>query len=105
MKLSEENKRMFYISKGMAHGFLTLTDNVEIGKGIQVNSYVDGVRDTYTRMDSDGNRVFDDSGNILLSTTKAGTTTKFLKSNEGANIAGLNIQVVDGQIWLSQISG
>ena len=28
-ELSEENKRMFFISKGMAHGFLTLTDNVE----------------------------------------------------------------------------
>ena len=28
-ELSEENKRMFYLPKGMAHGFLTLTDNVE----------------------------------------------------------------------------
>ena len=27
-ELSEENKRMFYLPKGMAHGFLTLTDNV-----------------------------------------------------------------------------
>lgn len=27
--LSEENKRMFFIPRGMAHGFLTLTDNVE----------------------------------------------------------------------------
>lgn len=26
--LSEENKRMFFIPKGMAHGFLTLTDEV-----------------------------------------------------------------------------
>ena len=28
-ELSEENKRMFFIPRGMAHGFLTLTDNVE----------------------------------------------------------------------------
>ena len=28
-ELSEENKRMFYLPHGMAHGFLTLTDNVE----------------------------------------------------------------------------
>lgn len=28
-ELSEDNKRMFFIPKGMAHGFLTLTDNVE----------------------------------------------------------------------------
>ena len=27
--ISEENKRMFYIPKGMAHGFLSITDNVE----------------------------------------------------------------------------
>ena len=27
--LSEENKRLFFIPRGMAHGFLTLTDNVE----------------------------------------------------------------------------
>ena len=27
--LSEENKRMFFIPRGMAHGFLTLTDHVE----------------------------------------------------------------------------
>ena len=28
-KLTEENKRMFYIPRGMAHGFLTLSDEVE----------------------------------------------------------------------------
>lgn len=28
-ELSEENKRMFYIPRGMAHGFLTLSDDVE----------------------------------------------------------------------------
>lgn len=28
-ELSGDNKRMFYIPHGMAHGFLTLTDNVE----------------------------------------------------------------------------
>ena len=28
-ELSAENKRMFFIPKGMAHGFLTLTDDVE----------------------------------------------------------------------------
>lgn len=28
-ELSSENKRMFFIPKGMAHGFLTLTDDVE----------------------------------------------------------------------------
>ena len=28
-ELSEENKRMFFIPRGMAHGFITLTDDVE----------------------------------------------------------------------------
>lgn len=28
-ELSAENKRMFYIPRGMAHGFLTITDDVE----------------------------------------------------------------------------
>lgn len=29
VKLSEENKRMFYIPRGFAHGFVTLTDQVK----------------------------------------------------------------------------
>lgn len=29
VELSEENKRMFYIPRGFAHGFLTLTDDVK----------------------------------------------------------------------------
>lgn len=29
VELSEENKRMFFIPRGFAHGFLTLTDNVK----------------------------------------------------------------------------
>ena len=28
-ELTEENKRFFFVPRGMAHGFLTLTDNVE----------------------------------------------------------------------------
>ncbi len=50
-ELSEENKRMLYIPKGFGHGFVTLTDNVE------VLYKVDG----YYNKESDRSIRFDDS--------------------------------------------
>ena len=62
----------------------TITDTVQIGKGIQVNS---STSNTYTRIDADGNK---------------GLNTDEIKANK-AELAGLLIQKVSSQIWLSSL--
>lgn len=79
----------------------TYTDAVQIGKGIQVNS---SETNTYTRIDSDGNRVFNKAtGDVISEFTDKGMETKDMVVNGKAEIAGLLIQKVSSQIWLSSL--
>ena len=65
VELSAENKKQLFIPKGFAHGFLTLTDDVEV----QYKA------DEYYAPEYDGNIVFNDpeigiawgEGNFILS--------------------------------------
>ena len=50
MELSEENKKEFFVPRGFAHGFLTLTDNVEFAYKA----------DNYYNKESEGAIRFDD---------------------------------------------
>lgn len=98
------------------------TDTVEIGKGIQVTS---DTKQTYTRMDADGNRTFkysyDENGRkiinpqtdeIMMETTDKGVRTPYIgptvdnlgnkKQNE-AEIGGIIIQQVENQTWISSL--
>lgn len=49
VELSEENKKQFFIPKGFAHGFLTLSDNVEFQ--YKVDEYYDKEADRSIRFD------------------------------------------------------
>lgn len=80
----------------------TITDTVTIGKGIQVEN---SATNTYTRIDADGNRVYDSNNNTVVSEiTDKGTTTTYLTAKTGAQILDLMIQEVDGQIWFSNLA-
>lgn len=79
----------------------TYTDTVQIGKGIQVNS---SETNTYTRIDSDGNRVFNRAtGNVISEFTDKGMETQDMVVNGKAEIAGMLIQKVGSQTWLSSL--
>lgn len=83
------------------------TETVTIGKGIQVNSSIDspsGVGKTriYTRIDNDGNRIFDSSNNVVTEMTDKGVKTKELIT-DAAEISGIVIQKINGQTWISSI--
>lgn len=81
----------------------TRTDTVEIGKGIQVNS---STKNTYTRIDADGNRTFNSSTNERVAEmTDKGVYTKQLEVKEQAKINLLLIQQVGNQIWLTGLEG
>jgi len=78
----------------------TITDTVQIGKGIQVNS---STSNTYTRIDADGNRVYNKAtGEVKSEYTDKGLNTDEIKANK-AELAGLLIQKVSSQIWLSSL--
>ena len=81
----------------------TRTDTVEIGKGIQVNS---STKNTYTRIDADGNRTFNSSTNERVAEmTDKGVYTKQLEVKEDAKINSLIIQQIGNQIWLTGLGG
>ena len=81
----------------------TRTDTVEIGKGIQVNS---STKNTYTRIDADGNRTFNSSTNERVAEmTDKGVYTKQLEVKEDAKINSLVIQQIGNQIWLTGLGG
>lgn len=79
----------------------TYTDTVQIGKGIQVNS---SETNTYTRIDSDGNRVFNKAtGKVISEFTDKGIETQDMVVNGKAEIAGMLVQKVGSQTWLSSL--
>lgn len=79
----------------------TITDTVQIGKGIQVNS---STTNTYTRIDADGNRVFNKAtGDVISEFTDKGMETQDMVVNGKAEIAGMFIQKVSSQTWLSSL--
>lgn len=79
----------------------TYTDTVQIGKGIQVNS---SETNTYTRIDSDGNRVFNKAtGKVISEFTDKGMETQDMVVNGKAEIAGMLVQKVGSQTWLSSL--
>ena len=77
------------------------TEDIKIGKGIHVENNTAG---TYTDINANGNIIRDsETNNIISKITKQGTETKYLTVNDGAEIAGLSVQVVNNQIWLSSL--
>ena len=79
----------------------TTSDTVKIGKGIQVES---SSTNTYTRIDSDGNRTYNKTtGEVVSEQTDKGTLTKELIVQEQADICGCLVNNVDGQVWYSII--
>jgi dTDP-4-dehydrorhamnose reductase/dTDP-4-dehydrorhamnose 3,5-epimerase len=65
VELSEENKKQFFIPKGFAHGFLTLTDNVEFQ--YKVDQYYNKESDRSIRYDDPEIGVDWQSDNLILS--------------------------------------
>lgn len=81
----------------------TRTDTVEIGKGIQVNS---STKNTYTRIDADGNRTFNSSTDERVAEmTDKGVYTKQLEVKEQAKINLLLIQQIGNQTWITGLGG
>ena len=80
----------------------TRTETVKIGKGIEVSS---SSTDTKLKADADGVRVVQASNesNVVAEFTDKGTVTKELIVKEQAQIAGLLIQQVGNQTWISSL--
>lgn len=77
----------------------TRTDTVTIGKGIQVNS---STTQTYTRIDADGNRIYDKNNNVITEFTDKGIETDSVESDV-AEIGGIFIQQIDNQTWITSL--
>lgn len=81
----------------------TLTDNVKIGKGIQVES---SSTNTYTRIDADGNRTYNKTTDERVAEmTDKGVYANELEVKGQAKINSLLIQEIDGQVWITGIGG
>ena len=77
----------------------TSSETVQIGEGIQVESTK---TNTYTRIDSDGNRTFNKSTNeVVTEQTDKGTRTNNLIVITEAEITGLLQQQHEDQVWLN----
>lgn len=77
----------------------TSSETVQIGEGIQVESTK---TNTYTRIDSDGNRTFNKSTNeVATEQTDKGTRTNNLTVITEAEITGLLQQKQEDQVWLN----
>lgn len=79
----------------------TITDTVQIGKGIKVKS---STKNTELKADADGVRI----DNVNTNETVAEFTDKGMETEEmivrgKAQIAGMLVQQVDSQIWLSSL--
>lgn len=81
----------------------TNTDTVKIGEGIRVDS---SKTDTYTTIDSDGNRTFNKNTNVRVAEmTRNGVYANELDVNGKAEINILLIQEIDSQSWLTGLGG
>ena len=77
----------------------TNTETVKIGEGIQVDS---DRTNTYTRMDSYGNIVYNKlTGEPVTENTDKGTSTENLVVRTEAQITGLLQQKISDQIWVN----
>ena len=77
----------------------TNTETVQIGEGIRVDSLK---TNTYTRIDSDGNRTFNKSTDeVVTEQTDKGTKTNNLTVSTQAQITGLLQQKHDDQVWVN----
>lgn len=77
----------------------TNTETVQIGEGIRVDS---SKTNTYTRIDSDGNRTFNKSTDeVVTEQTDKGTNTNNIKVRTQAEITGLLQQKHEDQVWVN----
>ena len=81
----------------------TTTDTVQIGQGIRVDS---STTNTYTTIDSDGNRTFNKTtSNRVAEMTDKGVYANELEVKGQAQVNVLLMQEIDGQSWLTGIGG
>lgn len=79
----------------------TLTDTVQIGKGIKVKS---STKNTELDADADGIRVVNtNTGDTVAEFTDKGMETEEMVVRGKAQIAGMLVQQVGSQIWLSSL--
>lgn len=79
----------------------TITDTVQIGKGIKVKS---STKNTELDADADGIRVVNtNTEETVAEFTDKGMETEEMVVRTKAQIAGMLVQQVDSQIWLSSL--